>query len=140
MNDKIKKWLFVVLAFNIIGIGSELVLLEHMEDFWQWIPIVLIGLCSIAVFWDFIFSSQWSTIVLKVIMFLLIGSGVMGIWMHYSGNIEFEVEMYPTLKGPELFWESMKGGPWSVWASGRWWPARARAIPPPTWGKSSMRS
>ena len=109
MNGKIKKWLFVVLAFNIVGIGAELILLEHTEDFWQWIPVVLIGISSITISWDFIFNSRWSTFTIQATMFLLIGSGALGIWMHYSGNVEFELEMYPSLKGPGLFWESMKG-------------------------------
>ena len=109
MYGKIKKWLFVILAFNIIGIGTELILLEHTEDFWQWIPLVLLAISSITISWDFFFNSRWSTLIIKANMFLLIGSGAVGIWMHYSGNVEFELEMYPSLKGPGLFLESLKG-------------------------------
>ena len=26
-------------------------------------------------------------------------SGVVGLWLHYQGNAEFELEMYPSLQG-----------------------------------------
>ena len=42
-------------------------------------------------------------------MGLCIVAGVVGVWFHYSGNTEFELEMYPTMAGWELFKESMMG-------------------------------
>ena len=41
------------------------------------------------------------------ILFVL--SGVVGLWLHYHGNVEFELEMYPGLAGFELFRESVTG-------------------------------
>ena len=42
-------------------------------------------------------------------MLLFIGTGILGVWQHYSGNVEFEKEIYPSLGGIDLFWESMTG-------------------------------
>ena len=42
-------------------------------------------------------------------MILFVLSGGVGLWLHYHGNAEFELEMYPSLKGAELFWESVTG-------------------------------
>jgi hypothetical protein len=42
-------------------------------------------------------------------MALCVASGLLGIWFHYQGNVEFELEMYPTIGGVKLFWEAMKG-------------------------------
>ena len=36
-------------------------------------------------------------------------SGVVGLWLHYQGNTEFELEMYPSLEGLALFWEAIRG-------------------------------
>jgi hypothetical protein len=31
------------------------------------------------------------------------------VWLHYRSNVEFELEMYPTLAGGALVWQSLKG-------------------------------
>lgn len=41
-------------------------------------------------------------------MFFII-SGVLGFVLYYNGNMEFELEMYFSMKGVELIWEILKG-------------------------------
>ena len=36
-------------------------------------------------------------------------SGMIGLYLHYRGNVEFELEMYPSIRGFELFWKSITG-------------------------------
>ena len=36
-------------------------------------------------------------------------SGVIGVWLHYKGNMEFEIEMVPSLAGLELFLKASHG-------------------------------
>jgi hypothetical protein len=42
-------------------------------------------------------------------MVLSLVSGVLGAWLHYRGNVEFELEMEPALRGLTLFWRAMRG-------------------------------
>ena len=42
-------------------------------------------------------------------MILLVLAGTWGIRMHYHGNAEFELEMYPSLESFDLFWKAIKG-------------------------------
>ncbi len=42
-------------------------------------------------------------------MVLFIVSGFVGLFLHYRGNAEFELEMYPSLAGFGLFWEALRG-------------------------------
>jgi hypothetical protein len=42
-------------------------------------------------------------------MLLLVFGGLVGCILHYQGNVEFELEMHPSLEGRELFWESITG-------------------------------
>ena len=44
---------------------------------------------------------------LTMVMFVL--SSLAGIWLHYQGNLEFELEMYPASHGFELFKQSVSG-------------------------------
>ena len=42
-------------------------------------------------------------------MMLFVGSGVLGVGLHYRGNHEFEREMYPTMAGMELVRNTLTG-------------------------------
>jgi hypothetical protein len=42
-------------------------------------------------------------------MVLSLASGFVGLLLHYRGNVEFELEMYPDLAGWKLFKDSMMG-------------------------------
>jgi hypothetical protein len=42
-------------------------------------------------------------------MMLFIVSGGIGIGLHYDGNVEFELEMYPSLSGVELIGKTLTG-------------------------------
>jgi hypothetical protein len=46
---------------------------------------------------------------LQVLMILFLGSGILGVGLHYQGNHEFELEMYPSLSGLELMSKTLTG-------------------------------
>ncbi len=105
----LRGFLLIVLLIGIVGTGAELLLQEHFEDFWQWVPLILMGLSLIVLGWRVVDRGRVSLRVFQGTMLLFVVSGFVGMWMHYQGNVEFEREMYPTMKGFELFWESLKG-------------------------------
>lgn len=95
--------------FSILGTGAELLLLEHTEDPWMWTPLVLIG-TSLLIMLTYGFVRQaWTIKLFQGLMLLFMVSGVLGIWFHLKGNIEFELEMYPSMQGAELLWEALQG-------------------------------
>lgn len=98
-----------VLAFGIVGVLAELILLGHTEEFFQWVPIVLLGLGLIPVGVHAFRPGRGTRIALSGTMFLFVMAGVVGLYQHYAGNREFELEMYPSMSGAELFRESMTG-------------------------------
>jgi hypothetical protein len=104
-----KKILLAAFLLSLIGTGAELLLLEHMEDFWQLIPLVLIGIGLIGLAWHGMAKSMISLRFFRGVMVLFMISGVLGLVLHFNGNMEFELEMYPSMKGAELIWETLKG-------------------------------
>lgn len=104
-----KKILFAAFLVSLLGTGAELLLLEHTQDAWQWIPVLLIGLALLAFSWFATTRSKVSQQVLRGVMLFFLVSGVLGFVLHYNGNMEFELEMYPSLKGTKLIWETLKG-------------------------------
>lgn len=104
-----QKYLLGIFLFSIGGSVAELFLLEHTEGWWQWLPIALMLLSAVVIIWDYFSDSPISRPAFRVIMVLFIVAGFAGIALHYKGNVEFELEMYPSMEGFELFWKTLKG-------------------------------
>jgi hypothetical protein len=101
--------LLAVLLFGTAGMLGELLLLGHIDGAWQWIPVVLLGCGCLAMTWQLVRPSSASLQLLRVLMLLFVVSGVVGLALHYKGNVEFEREMYPTLGGWQLFKQALTG-------------------------------
>ncbi len=101
--------LLVIFAIGVLGTGTELLLLEHTEDVWQWIPLVLMAISAVVLVWLVAVGGRTSLLAFQATMALFVLSGFVGLFLHYRGNVEFEIEMYPTRSGLELFWEAIKG-------------------------------
>lgn len=87
----------------------ELYLLEHYEDRLQLIPILCIALLLVLMVILLFRKSAIVQGVFKFVLLLTAGSGVYGIFLHLSANYEFEQEMRPSVKGWDLFVESLSG-------------------------------
>lgn len=105
----IRKFLLILFLLGIVGAGSELLLIEHTEEKFQLIPLALMGFSLVVVVWFVAGKGSASLRIFQQTMILFILSGFIGHWLHYQANAEFELEMYPTLGGLDLFWEAIKG-------------------------------
>ena len=105
----LRGFLLILLVIGILGTGAELLLLEHTEDVWQFVPLSLMGLSLIVLGWRVVDRGAVSMRVFQGTMILFVVSGFVGFWMHYQGNVEFELEMYPTMEGFELFRAALGG-------------------------------
>lgn len=99
----------LLLAFGIAGTAAELLLLGHIEDWQQWIPIALF-----AVGFPLALILVWAhrprvVTIFRGTMALYVASGLVGTWLHYRGNVEFELEMTPEATGLPLAWEALTG-------------------------------
>lgn len=84
-------------------------LLEHTDSFWHWIPLVALGAALVAAVLFLAVPSARVVWLLMWTMALNLAMGLAGLALHYKGNMEFELEMYPTRGGLELAWEALKG-------------------------------
>ena len=104
-----RSFLCALFLFGSAGTLAELVLLEHTEDYWQKLPLALLALGITAVAAS-AFRHRVSTIrAVRLLMVLFVLSGGVGLYQHYQGNLEFELEMNASRHGWELAWETLKG-------------------------------
>jgi hypothetical protein len=109
VRDSLRCFLLILFVLGAVGTGAELLLLGHTEDVWQWFPLVLMAVSLVTLGWRVLTRRGRSLRVFRGTMVLFVLSGGVGLWLHYHGNTEFELEMYPSLQGVELFWEAVTG-------------------------------
>ena len=103
----LRRFLLVILFVGLVGTATELVLLGHYEDEWQLIPFVVLGLAilaSLGLALRGAGSSDTVARLFRMAMILLIVSGAAGTVLHYRSNMEFKLEIDPSLSGFALFW------------------------------------
>lgn len=92
----IRRFLLWIVLAGIVGLGVELVLLEHFEDPLQWVPLVLLALGLIAATTLAIRATRATVRAFQAVSALFILAGAVGLWLHFDGNMEFEREDEPS--------------------------------------------
>jgi hypothetical protein len=99
----------LILLFAMVGILAELLLIEHFEDAWQIVPLALLAIGFGAIAWHARAPGTWSVRTLRSVMTLFVLAGLLGIFLHSRGNVEFELEQNPGATRWGLFREAMQG-------------------------------
>lgn len=103
MNDTARRILLAILLFGIAGVSVELWLMEHVEDLYQLIPLVVAGVAVGSALLAAARPSRPTIRLLQAAMLLFIISGGLGAYLHFQANMEFQLEMDPALSGLALY-------------------------------------
>ena len=104
----LRKLLLFILLLGMTGTLIELFLLDHIEDLWQLIPLVLIGVGYLVLGWHAIRRSRGTIAAVQIVMVLYVASGALGMFLHYRANVEFQRELEPELSGSNLLWKVLQ--------------------------------
>ena len=105
----LQRVLLAIWVFGLLGVAAELVLLEHYEDFRQLIPFVVIAIGLVAAGWLLARPGRAASRAFGSVVALLALSGLIGLILHYRGNVEFDGARVPAVGGVSLIWESLTG-------------------------------
>ena len=109
MHTSLRQLVLAVVFIGIVGLSTELVLLRHAESLTQWIPhvVLMIGLVStVAVY---LRPGPTTLRAFQGVMALFIIAGILGLYLHFRGNVEFALERDPSLTGIRLIWKALRG-------------------------------
>lgn len=109
VTTSIRRFLFAMLVVGMAGIGTELLLIGHVEAVQQQIPLILLALGAATLVGHAVAPQPATVLALRAVMILFVASGLAGIWLHYRGNLEFELEMYLSMSGTELVTKTLTG-------------------------------
>jgi hypothetical protein len=99
----IRRSLLALLAFGLCASALDLVLLEHYEDWRQLIPFAVIALSLAAIGWYAAGGGAASIRALRWCMVASALSGLVGVVLHFRGNMSFQLDMDPAMGAWELF-------------------------------------
>lgn len=105
----LRRFVLALFTIGILGTAADLLLTGHFEDWWQLVPLILVGVSALTLLWHSLSPSRSTLRVHQGVMMLFMLSGLVGTFLHYRANIEFELEMYPGLAGTELLWKAIQG-------------------------------
>lgn len=103
MSDAARRILLAILLLGIAGTSVELLLLAHTEDLYQLIPLLLFALGVSAMVTMLQRPTAATVRLFQAVMLLFIVSGIVGMYLHFQVNMEFQLEMDAALSGWPLF-------------------------------------
>lgn len=103
----VRRILLAILVIGLSGTAVELLLLDHVEDTIQLVPLAVIALALAALGWHVVRESRTSLLALQVVMSLFLAAGLAGIFYHVRANLEFQREFDPSLRGRALLWQAL---------------------------------
>ena len=101
--------LLAIFFVGLVGTTTELLFLEHYEDVNQLIPFGVSALGLLTGGWYAWRDDEASRRAFRAVLLLFAVTGVAGVFLHFRGNVAFEMERDETLSGLALVWESLRG-------------------------------
>jgi hypothetical protein len=99
IEHRIRRFMLALLTFGLAGILVELLALAHYEDSLQLVPLGVILLTLVVIAWHVVRRGPAGLMALRVMLVMLLASGGLGIVLHARGNMEFQRDINPDLRG-----------------------------------------
>jgi hypothetical protein len=104
----LRRLLLGLVAFVMLGTVVDLLLLEHYEEAWQWMPLLMLGAALAVAAWAALAGTARAVLAFRIAMLFVAATGLLGVFIHFSGSREFQIEMDPALTGWALFVKVMR--------------------------------
>jgi hypothetical protein len=101
----IRRFLLVVVAGGIVAMAGDLLLIGHFEDTNQVIPLAVAAAGLLALGWAAVWPGVSALRTVQFVMLCFIGTGLIGITLHFQANAEFQREIDPAISRGNLFWK-----------------------------------
>jgi hypothetical protein len=101
--SRVRRLIRLLVAFGMLGTSVELLLLAHTEDTNQLMPFIAMVLSLLALIWRTVSGSPASVRAVQFAMALMLIAGAVGVVLHYRANMEFQLDIDPSLGGFTLF-------------------------------------
>lgn len=108
-ETSLRQILLLLVLVGVAGLVAELLLLGHTESFNQWIPLIVLMVGIVSTLFVLFRPGYRSIRLFQWIMASFVMAGMLGLYLHYWGNVEFALERYPGAGGLGLAWKALRG-------------------------------
>lgn len=105
----IRKLLLAALCLGVLGTIGELILLRHIDEAPQWLPVIALTTAIPILIWHGASPGAASVRTLQALMAVFIVLGIAGVGFHFNGNVEFERELHPDERGWQFLRKTVAG-------------------------------
>ena len=105
----LRSWVFLLFVFSLLGTTAELLMLDHRDSFAKLIPFGVFAIGLVATAFVAVRTTPLTLNVFRAVMVVFVATGAVGLYFHYRGNVEFELEMSPALRGWALIRGALSG-------------------------------
>jgi hypothetical protein len=109
MNLSLRQLVLALVFIGIVGLEIEIALLRHADSFSQSIPHIVLLIGLLATVTVYLRPSAATLRAFQAVMWLFVVIGVLGVFFHLKGNVEFATERDPSLSGFKLIWKVLRG-------------------------------
>ena len=109
MNVSLRQLVLALVFIGLVGLEIELALLRHADSFSQLIPHIVLLIGLLATVLVYLRPSAATLRAFQAIMWLFVAIGLLGVFFHLKGNLEFATERDPSLSGFKLIWKVLRG-------------------------------
>lgn len=103
-----RRFVLTTLVIGLVGTLTDLLLLGHIEEPRQLIPLAVIGAALVLLAWHGLRPRPWVLQALRLVMVLSVASGLVGIGLHYTASAEFQREVDPSIGGRALALKALR--------------------------------
>ena len=105
----LRQMILALVFLGIIGLIAELLLQKHFESVTQIIPLASLG-AGLATTIIVARNQTHATIrAFRIMMVVFVFAGLLGLVLHFKGNVEWALERNPELGGVKLVWKALTG-------------------------------
>jgi hypothetical protein len=105
----LRNMILALVCLGTLGLIAELLLQGHYESFTQWIPLIVLGIGLVSTIAVARSKSRGTIRVFQGVMAAFVIAGVLGVYFHLKGNVEWELERDPGLALGPLIWKTLSG-------------------------------
>ena len=105
----LRKLLLALVLVGAAGLTVELVTLEHTASTAQWLPIAALVLAVVSSVALWLRPTHRAVRAHQALMVLLLALGAVGLFLHFQGNLAFELEIEPETRGLTLLIRALYG-------------------------------
>ena len=105
---QLRRIVAALVAFGLIAIAAELVLIEHVENVSQLVPVIVLPVGAVLLGPVAVGAVPWNVVALRGVLAVVVLAGIAGVGLHVYESWQFQAEVDPSQRGVARAWAALR--------------------------------